>query len=616
MKIKRLLFLIALVAAPALTSLAQVIQPETAPLPNMTTNAVAQPTAPPRFVGPVPPGTAPLPDTATNTAAEPTNAVPAPPPITAPVMPYPVSPVPPAASAPSNDELMDFSFDDEPLPDAIRQLALLAGLNIQFDHKLDNPTDPATHAPIAPPTVKEKWKNLTPVQALQAVLDKYDWQMKRNTNTPVVIISAKEPNAVEPQVFKVILLAYSEPTNIVQEVKLALGDRVAVTPDNRTHKIIVRTTEKEMPAVEQLISQLDSATGQILIEAKIIETTKDIGSAKGIDWTGTLSAQHITFGNGLTGGTVQNGSLSTSSSTGSSAIAPGGRTSSTSANPLTTSILSSNNFLTTIAGNTAQSGGFSLNTARGFSPQTAFLNADGVSAVLSFLNSDADTKSIAFPRTVSLDGRRTELSVVQNVPIFEQTQSAPGAGASQGLATVQPNYDKVVGNTILNEVGVKLTVVPRIAGASNVLISVQPEISSVDTKIATDTLNGQVNTSPIFDRRTIITEASVPSGYTLVLGGLDDDVMAKTFTKVPGLGDLPGIGSLFRSNTKDHTRDTIMIFVTPTIIQSSDFQPTSTDFLQSKNEAMPSGMDPAWDRGSPYDWTKPEPYMAEPASQP
>ena len=90
---------------------------------------------------------------------------------------------------------------------------------------------------------------------------------------------------------------------------------------------------------------------------------------------------------------------------------------------------------------------------------------------------------------------------------------------------------------------------------------------SVDTQIASDTLNGQINTSPIFDCRTVITEAAVPSGYTLVLGGLDEDVMAKTYTKVPGLGDLPGLAALFRSNSKDHTRDTILIFVTPTILK-------------------------------------------------
>jgi type IV pilus assembly protein PilQ len=352
-----------------------------------------------------------------------------------------------------------------------------------------------------------------------------------------------------------------------------------------------------------------------LIEAKIIETTKDISTAKGINWTGTTAAQHVTVGNGLTSGSSGNSSSTFQTSTGSTVTAPGGRTS-TGTSPTTTTVVSNGStFLTSIMGSTAQAGGISLNTAQGLNPKTAFLNADGVSAVLSFLNTDADTKSIAFPRTVSLDGRKTVLRVVQNIPIFEQSQSAPAAGAAQGLATVLPNYSKTVGDTILNEVGVKLTVVPRIAGPSNVLVAVQPEISSVDTKIATDTLNGQVNTSPIFDRRTIITEASVPSGYTLVLGGLDDDVMAKTYTKVPGLGDLPGLGALFRSNTKDHTRDTILIFLTPTIIQASDFQPATTDFLRNKNEAMPTGKDSAWDRGAPYDWTKPK-SSVEPAYQP
>jgi type II secretory pathway component GspD/PulD (secretin) len=635
MKTKLFLFLIAVAAALALASQAQIIQPETAPFPNTFTSAPApqSDTTTATAVGADKPGTASPSGAATNTAsastnkaAASTNTTPASLQPTGPVMPYQPAVSTDTASAstntataantPTTNEILEtISFEDDPLPDAIRTLAIYAGLNIQFDHKLDPMTDPVTHAPIAPPTVKEKWKNVTAMQAMQALLDKYDWQMKRDPNTPVGIISSKEANTVEPQVYKVILLGYSEPTNIVQEVKEALRDRVAITPDNRTHQVIVRTTEREMPAVEQLIGQLDRATGQILIEAKIIETQKNINSAKGIDWTGTTAAQHISVGNGLTGGTVNNGSLTVSAPGASAAVtAPGGRTAA-GGNTVTTTSLSSNNFLTTVLGGTGQAGGVSVNTANGFNPTTAFLNADGVSAVLSFLNSDDDTKSIAFPRTVSLDGRKTELSVVKNIPIFEQTQSAPGAGASQGLATVQPNYDKVVGNTILNEVGIKLTVVPRIAGLSNVLISVQPEISSVDTQIAEDTLNGQVNTSPIFDRRTVTTEASVPSGYTLVLGGLDEDVMAKTYTKVPGLGDLPGLGALFRSNTKNHTRDTILIFVTPTIIQDSDFQPTKTDFLRSKNEPMPTGTDPAWDRGSPYDWTKPDSSVA-PAKQP
>jgi len=359
-------------------------------------------------------------------------------------------------NSPENEVMDSLTFDDDPLPDAIRQLAVHAGLNIQFDHRLDTWIDPVTKAPAPFPTVKEKWKNLTPMQALQALLDKYDWQMKRSASTPVVIVGPKEPNAVEPQVMKVILLGYSEPTNIVAEVQKALGATLSIIPDIRTHQVIVRTTVREMPIVENLIAQLDSPTGQILIEAKIIETLKDINTAKGVNWTGTLQAQHIAFGNGTTAGTVtantQSGNnLAAGSST---STAPGGRTSTSS--PLGSIVNNTQNYITTVSGLPAQGGGMSVNTANGFSPATAFLNADGVAAVLSFLNTDADTKSIALPRTVSLDGQKTTLAVIQNIPIFEQNQSAPVAGAASGLATVLPNYEKKVGDTVLNEVGFKL----------------------------------------------------------------------------------------------------------------------------------------------------------------
>lgn len=226
--------------------------------------------------------------------------------------------------------------------------------------------------------------------------------------------------------------------------------------------------------------------------------------------------------------------------------------------------------------------------------------------MLSFLNTDADTRSISFPRTVALDGIKTEIKVVQNIPIFEQQQSAPAAGASQGLATVLPNYDKRVNGTILNEVGVKLTVLPRIAGPTNVLMELRPEISSVDAQVATDTLDGQVSTSPIFDRRSIVTEAAVPSGYTLVLGGLETDNTIKNATKVPILGDIPGLGSFFRSNSKSHSKDTILIFVTPTIICDADFQPGKSQFLKRQSTLASEAPEGPWDSAKPYDWTKPK----------
>jgi type II secretory pathway component GspD/PulD (secretin) len=380
--------------------------------------------------------------------------------------------------------------------------------------------------------------------------------------------------------------------------------------------LIVRTTELEMPAVELLIAKLDSPTRQVLIEAKIVETTKDISSAKGVDWTGTLAAQHVSFGNGITGGSVGTTNFTTTSPVvAGTTTLPGGTTiPTTSGGGLTSTMTNVSAFTTTLLGSTSSGGGISANTAHGFSPATAFLNADGVSAVLAFLNTDADTRSLSFPRTVALDGVQTEIMSVQNIPIFEQQQSAPAAGASQGLATVLPNYDKKVEGTVLNEVGVKLTVIPRIAGPTNVLMDLRPEISSVDAQVASDTLDGQVSTSPIFDRRRITTQAAVPSGYTLVLGGVEIDNTLNSATKVPFFGDLPGIGNAFRSSSKTHNKDSILIFVTPTIIQETDFQPGNSRFLKKKDSA-PLPDEGPWYSAKPYDWTKPSAAVV-PAYQP
>lgn len=496
---------------------------------------------------------------------------------------------------PGSDEVLDLvQFDALPLPDAVRSLALQAGLNIEFDPRLTTTIGADGHpVAVSPPTVTEKWKKVTAKEALATLLDNYGWQLTIKPGSTIARVTLKNPAALEPLVTAVVQLQYSTPSNIVTEIQPTLSQRSSIVSDGRTHMLILRTTAGELPAAEALITKLDSATRQVLIEAKIIETTKDITSAKGVDWTGTLAAQHVSFGNGLTTAGTSYGNTLTSPS-------------SNLLSPFSSATTIASGYTNVISGATSTGGGLSLNTAHGFNPSTAFLNADGVQAVLSFLNTDADTKQISFPRTVALDGVATELMVVQNVPIFEQQQSAPAAGASQGLATVLPNYDKTVNGTILNEVGVKLTVLPRIAGPTNVMMDLRPEISAVDPQVATDTLNGQVNTAPIFDRRSIVTQAAVPSTYTLVLGGLEADKDQKNYTKVPFLGDIPGLGYAFRSDSKSRTADNILIFVTPTIIQDTDFQLNESRFLKSKSSSI-SGADlPPWDTGKPYDWTKPK----------
>lgn len=503
------------------------------------------------------------------------------------------------ANAAATDEIaavIEFNSDTT-LPQAVQTLARSAGINIQFDPALINQTK-ADGTPLPAPVVNAvRWENITPKQALNALLENYNWRLVQDVSTGISRVTRKDTNS-EPMVTTVVQLSYASPTNIAFAVTNTLSKGSKIIPDLRTSQIIVLTQEKELDGLIALIKKLDRATRQVLIEAKIIETVRNPTTIKGINWSDTLSGQNITFGNGVTTGTVSS-QQTTGTGTGAGTTTPNDAHSLGGGSSMMGGLTNVTSLLTSVG-----NGGFSLNTARGFSPATAFLNADGVHAVLSFLNTDSDTKSLAWPRTVALDGVATELSVVRNIPIFEQDQSAAPAGG-QPLATAKPVYEKKVGNTIINEVGIKLNVTPRIVGGTNVMLQVAPEISAKDAQAEVQTLNGLVYSAPVFSRRKITTEATVPSGFTLVLGGLDNDNTAKLYTKVPVLGDLPGLGYLFRSDSKQRTKQNLLIFVTPTIVDESDFQNTPSDFLKTKFTPMPQADESAWDSGVPYDWTKP-----------
>jgi type II secretory pathway component GspD/PulD (secretin) len=102
------------------------------------------------------------------------------------------------------------------------------------------------------------------------------------------------------------------------------------------------------------------------------------------------------------------------------------------------------------------------------------------------------------------------------------------------------------------------------------------------------------------------THVMIPSGHTLVLGGLIQDDVRTGSSKVPLLGDIPVLGYLFRSDTKSRQKSNMLVFLTPTIVQEEDFQPTKTDFLKHPVPTKDSvdGDWSAWNSGKPKDWSK------------
>lgn len=574
MKNKTSLFVAALLSASSLVVSAQTdVVPDTNAAP-AAPSAVAAPEAPA-------PAPAPAPEIAPAPAPAPAGA----------------------ATAPSSAELLNttdgvnevvplIQIDDAELPNAINTLARQAGINFQFDPKVLNPAPDATGKLPLQPKVSFRWENVTAMEALLALLENYNLQIVRDPKTKIARITQKDAAALEPLVTHVFQLNYANPTNLVTILTNTISNRGRVVADIRTSQLVISATEKELDAVETLISKLDTQTKQILIEARFLEYNRNPRTSKGLDWTETLGKQNITFGNGIT--------------TSSTSVTPNGSTVDPGGNVVPGHGSTSTTLIDSALGNDLP--GITANTANGISPSTFFLNADGVKVALSFLNSDADLESIATPRAVTLENVPTELNVVRNIPVFEEQQGANTGGSVQAN-TVKPNY-LLVGpqNTILNEVGIKLMVTPRIFGSSNVFLDLRPEISEKEVEPETTVLSGRVSSAPIFSRRKLQTQAMIPSGYTLVLGGLRQDFSSKTYTKVPFLGDLPGVGLAFRSHKKARDERDLVIFVTPTIIRNDDFQlrTNSAAFLQRKMEDKPVEQWGPWDSGKPADWTKPD----------
>ncbi len=522
------------------------------------------------------PAPAAPPPAPTNAPAAPTNApatppaVPAAPPEVAPADGVkPASEMSAATNAPGGEIVPLIVIDDVPLIDAVKNLARQAGLNYIPDPKLLSLTNQ--------PNVTLRLENVTAQDALTAVLETYNLQVVHDRHLKVARLTVKDPKAEDPLFTKIIQLKFTPPTNIIEIVKKTLSPRSQVLGDPRTSQLILVTTEKEFPAAEELIAKLDAQTKQVLIEAQLWETSKNPKTAKGIDWQGTFEAQNVTFGNGRTVGEVKY----TEPGDSKTITTPKGTTITRTDKSKTVTDL-----LTTVG-----NGGLSLNTAKGLHPATAFLDADGLRAVISFFNTDNDTEIVATPRAVTLDNQQAILSVTRAFPIFKITPGSANTAAG--------------GEVTYTNLGTVLTVTPRIAANSNIFLRVIPEVSDISA-VDRQILNGDENTANIYSIRRMETHVMVPSGNTLVLGGLISDRNANAMNKVPILGDAPGLGYFFRKQTKSRDKANLVVFITPSIVQDYDFQVASSDFLQTRVPDRPEPKDNFMDSAKPYDWTKPK----------
>ncbi len=178
------------------------------------------------------------------------------------------------------------------------------------------------------------------------------------------------------------------------------------------------------------------------------------------------------------------------------------------------------------------------------------LNVNQFRALLAMLKTKTFAKVLSNPVITTLNNRPANITVGQAIPYI----SASTVNAQTGQ----------VSNTVSQaNANIQLNVTPSVTGNDEVFLDIQPTISSV---LGFTSLGG--NSTPNLSNRTAQTQVIVKNNHTIVIGGMIKTDKSDTLSKVPILGDLPGIGRLFQKKTQKEIRTELIIFITPHIVRN------------------------------------------------
>ena len=183
------------------------------------------------------------------------------------------------------------------------------------------------------------------------------------------------------------------------------------------------------------------------------------------------------------------------------------------------------------------------------------------------LAGDGNTNILATPSVVTLDNEEASIVVGQNVPFLTGSYTTTTGDATNPFQTVERQ-----------DVGITLKITPQINEGNTVKMQILQEISSLTA--------ASTSVDVITSKREIITNVMVEDDQILVLGGLIDDQLRESEAKIPGLGDIPLLGWLFKYKTVDKVKTNLMVFIHPTIMKDEAQQSRITgekyNFMRQK----------------------------------
>ena len=433
----------------------------------------------------------------------------------------PVAPAAPTAAAPAATPAMDSmtenggvgvrEFQGDDVGQVLRLLARQAKINMVVSEAVVG-------------TVTMRLEDVTALQAISIIVKAKSLFMDQIDN--VYYIKTAAERTAEPTESDSYQFSYARAKDIAPMLQAQLSSKEPPQVDERTNTVFFRETRSNIDNIRKMLVQIDRPTKQVMIEARLVEVNANPKQSFGINWAGVVGGatnpQTIKYGT--------SNPNSPTSTTGTN-VTPVGDFALGNAN--------NKNFFGSL-------GSLALG-------QFAILSVPQMSVTMRALNEDADAEFLANPRVVTADNQQAKIEIVRNQPVpqlnfNEQTATAVFGGF----------LDKTFGNT--------LVVRPSVNKDNFITLMVKPVISN-KVADATFVFAGAAVSSPIIDTRTLDSNVLIKSGDTLAIGGLLQDEMAKSRSKVPVVGDVPVLGYLFQERLNARTKRNLLVFVTPTILE-------------------------------------------------
>ena len=354
-----------------------------------------------------------------------------------------------------------------------------------------------------------------PIAEVMKIIDKLDRPATTTDSTQVVLLSHADAENISKILTSVIGQSSKPDKNSNQDITIAA--------DTTLNAIVVKADPGTMSEILTLLEKLDTPRAQVMIEAAIVEVAMDEGSSLGVE-------------------------MAAGDQRGNSA-------------PLISTSL--NGVISTLLAGTISDGNSNISVIEGLASLSsptlagAKIDTEGLSfgAVVNALANNSNANLLSTPSILTLDNQEAKILVGREVPFRTGSFSTTGDGTSNPFTTVNRQ-----------DVGIELVVTPHVFENNDVRMEILQKITNVINTPVGGTAFADVVTS----KRTIETTVLAADGQTIVLGGLIQDDINNTNVRVPVLGKIPLLGALFRSTTKERTKTNLLVFLRPTILQSTE----------------------------------------------